>query len=147
MSTLTENDLLDYLAAFNNRDYEKMRTYFQPDVALELPGKRILSGPDSIRAFYLDLHSSVRELLSLDFLMINANHIAIELYTEFRAFDGRPRFSFGPLVAGDVYRCTNMVHYDLRDDLFANIRVGSYRVWEDDERREPKVYPGLPDES
>lgn len=139
---LTEQDLLTYLAAFNNRDYPGMQKYFHPDVVLELPA-RPLEGADAIESFYRDLHSDVRELLAVDFLMIEEDHIALELYTEFRAFHDRGRFTFGALTAGQVYRCTNMVHYDLRDDLFHRIRVGTYRAWGPDERLEPKTFPGL----
>ncbi|MTD53859.1 hypothetical protein [Amycolatopsis pithecellobii] len=56
--------------------------------------------------------------------------------TEFHAFHDREQFTFGPLRAGDVDRCTNMVHYDLRDGLFARIRVGRYRAWSADKRLE-----------
>jgi hypothetical protein len=87
----------------------------------------------------------VRELLSLDFLLIGTDSIALELYTEFRAHRDRPGFSAGPLRAGDVHRCTNMVHYDLVDGGFAAIRVGRYQVWGPDERGEPKVFPGIGD--
>lgn len=139
---MTEYELLEYLSAFNNKDYVKMATFFEPDVVLELPNN-VLEGADQIAAFYENLHTDVRELLAVDFLMIDDEHIALELYTEFRALSDRDQFTFGPLRKGEVYRCTNMVHYDLRNDRYARIRVGRYREWGENERREPKNYPGV----
>ncbi|MBB4689540.1 hypothetical protein [Amycolatopsis jiangsuensis] len=85
----------------------------------------------------------MRELLAVDFLMAADDHLALELYTGFRAFRDREQFTFGPLLAGETHRCTDMVHYDLRDNLFARIRVGSYRTWGRGERLETKQFPGI----
>jgi len=143
MGRFTEDDLRRYLAAFNTRDYETVHSYFDPDVVLELPPGRRLAGKDAIRAHYDGLHSAVRELLALDFCMVSDERIAIELYTEFRAFAARTSPFFGDLKPGDVFRCTNMVHYDLRGGRFHRIRVAAYRVWDEGERTEPKAFPGL----
>ncbi|GGA74495.1 hypothetical protein GCM10011490_26490 [Pseudoclavibacter endophyticus] len=139
---MNTEDVMTYVAAFNRLDYDTQHSYYHPDVELELP-KRRLVGSDGIRAHYDGLHSAVRELLALDFVMVDERHIALEIYTEFRAFADRDGFTFGPLKAGDVFRCTNMGHFDLKDGLLWRIRVGSYRVWGDDERTEAKQFPGI----
>jgi len=141
----TEADLHDYVAAFNRRDYERQHTYYHPDVTFTLPNGREFVGSHGIAAHYERLHACVRELLQIDFCVIGDEHIAIEIYTEFRAFADYPDFTFGALRAGDVYRCTNFGHYDLVDGRLHRIRVGTYRVWRPDERLEPKRFPGIAD--
>lgn len=140
---LAEEDFLRYVAAFNARDYELMTSYYHPDVRFELPGLAPM-GRAEIKAFYQDFHTDVTERLAVEFLMIDAEHVAAELYTEFHAINDRPDFTARPLRAGDVHRSTNLVHYDLLDGLFVGIRVGRYRVWGPDEHAGPERFPGVP---
>jgi SnoaL-like domain len=117
----------EYLEHFNSRRYDEMCTYYCDDVELELPASAP-RGPEGIRDYYRRLHEHVREELRLDYLFSDGDRLACELYTEFHCVRDHPGFSFKPLVAGEVFRCTNFVHYDLEDDRFRRIRVGRYRV-------------------
>jgi hypothetical protein len=123
-----EDHFLSYIAAFNAQDYDRMVTWYAHDVVLELP-RHSPRGPAEIKAHYVDLHRSLRELLRVDWLSIGEDRLSFECYTEFHALADRPQFSLGPLRAGQVLRCTNFVHYDVRDGKFAAIRVARYKVW------------------
>ncbi|HLH68734.1 MAG TPA: nuclear transport factor 2 family protein [Candidatus Dormibacteraeota bacterium] len=125
-----------YIALFNARDYERLITFYTEDVELELPASSP-RGREGIRRYYSDLHRFVRERLRIDFLLVGRDRIATELYTEFRCLHDLPTFSFKPLVAGEVFRCTNFVHYDLVGDRFRRIRVARYKVHEADPRARP----------
>lgn len=138
---MKESEFISYIEAFNTRDYDRMISYYRPDVVLELPAATP-EGPQGIKAYYQNLHADVRELLSLDYFVADGDKLAVELYTEFRARNDRPGFSFRPLKAGDVFRCTNMVHYDLSDGLFASIRIGRYKIWEGDDIP-ARTFPGV----
>ena len=57
---LTEADYHRYIAAFNERDYAGLETFFADDFALENAGFRI-QGKPAYRAFYAFMHDHVRE--------------------------------------------------------------------------------------
>lgn len=116
-----------YVGHFNARRYDEMCAFFHDDVELTLPASSP-SGPDGIQAYYRRLHQHVRETLRVDYLVSDDRRLACEMYTEFACIKDLPSFSFKPLVAGEVFRCTNFVHYDLVDGLFHRIRVGRYQV-------------------
>jgi hypothetical protein len=45
---MNEERLVRYLAAFNTRDYDRMISYYRPEVRLELPAATL--GPDPRRS-------------------------------------------------------------------------------------------------
>jgi hypothetical protein len=105
-----------------------MISFYAEDVVLELPSAAPQS-PAGIKKHYQELHSRVDEWLRIDWLMLGEDKIAVEIYTEFLAKQAHPQFSLKPLEQGELFRCTNMVHYDLNPDgSFALIRVGRYKV-------------------
>lgn len=116
-----------YLAAFNDRRYDEMLSFYTPDVELVLPANTC-RGPAEIERHYLHLHRHVRELLDVTYLVADEHRLATELYTEFHCAVDLPTFSLKPLRAGEVLRCTNFVHYDVVEGRFSNIRVARYLV-------------------
>jgi len=128
MAPISESEFARYIAAFNDRRYDEMIGFYADDVVLELPAAAPRS-PVRIKEHYQALHSRVDEWLRVDWLILAGDKIAVEIYTEFLAQRAHPQFSFKPLEEGELFRCTNMVHYDLKPDgRFAQIRVGRYRV-------------------
>jgi hypothetical protein len=125
---MDEQAFRTYIGHFNRAEYEHLVRYFADDVTLSFPDGRTLEGRDGIVAFYTPIHKAVQEILEIDFLMIDASHIAVELYTEFHAREDFPDFPGRQLKAGDVLRFTSFVHYDLdEDEKFHRIRVARYR--------------------
>jgi hypothetical protein len=124
---MDEAEFSRYIDAFNEHRYDEMVSFYTDDVELELPAASP-QGPDGIRDYYVALHKRLREWLRVDFLMLGTDKIAVELYTEFEAYEDLPSFSLKPLVKDELLRCTNFVHYDLRDEHFARIRVARYKI-------------------
>ena len=129
-TTLTVAAFDEYICAFNEKRYDDMIRFYADDVALELPAAGPTS-PAGIKAHYERLHAICDEWLRVDWIMLGDAKIAIEVYTEFFAREAHPGFSMKPLEKGELFRCTNMVHYDLDDEgRFSHIRVGRYVVHE-----------------
>jgi len=57
---LTENDYLQYIDAFNAKDYSKLEEYFTDDFILENAGFKI-QGKPAFRAFYAFVHNYLEE--------------------------------------------------------------------------------------
>ncbi|MEG3153167.1 nuclear transport factor 2 family protein, partial [Sphingomonas sp. ZT3P38] len=92
---MDRDHFMSYVACFNARNFDGLRSYWASDVELELPpdrqgNRRILSGPDAIVASYEKLSSYVRERLEVDFLIIADGHVACEMGTTFEAFEDHP---------------------------------------------------------
>jgi SnoaL-like protein len=133
---MDETRFREYIAHFNAAHYDELTSYFADDVTLSFPDGNTLRGRDGFIAFYRPIHAAVQEVLEIDFLLIGADKIAVELYTEFHATRDLATFPSGPLTAGDVLRFTSFVHYDLDDDdRFRSIRVARYRSHDADARR------------
>jgi hypothetical protein len=126
---MTEAEFARYIRSFNEMDYDTMVGFYADDVVLELPGATP-HGPEGIKTHYGELHRHVRELLHVEFLLLGDDKLATELYTEFHCIRDLPTFSLQPggLVRGEIFRCTNMVHYAMRGGRFSAIRVGRYKV-------------------
>jgi hypothetical protein len=119
-----------YLVAFNAADYPTMRTYFADDMVMKFANGITVEGGDSAVEFFRHLRASVDERVEPTFMLMNEQHIALELNAEFHAFAD---FDPWPLKAGDVVRMTSFVHYDLTPEgRFQEIRIGDYRAPEGD---------------
>ena len=116
-----------YIAEFNAANFDALARYYADDVVFSFNGGLTLHGRDAIVEFYRPFRKSVDETVDIKFLMINDQHVAVEMATEFRAREDYQNFTRGPLKAGDTVRITSFVHYDIGPDgRFAAIRVGRY---------------------
>lgn len=137
MSAISTTAFDEYIRAFNEKRYDDMIQFYSDDVVLELPAAAPTS-PAGIKAHYQKLHTICDEWLRVDWIMLDESKIAIEVYTEFFAKQAHPGFSLKPLEKGELFRCTNMVHYDLdAQGKFAHIRVGRYLVHEGQRSEKP----------
>ncbi|MCC7464167.1 MAG: nuclear transport factor 2 family protein [Gammaproteobacteria bacterium] len=125
---MNRDTFMTYIDRFNQADLEGLRPFWAPDVELRLPGvpPRQLRGPDEIVRTYRQSFGFIHERLRIDYLAIDGDRIAAEMYTEFAAHCDHPGFRARPLRKGDVYVMTNFVHYELKNDLFWRIRVAGY---------------------
>lgn len=117
----------EYLREFNAANYDAFARYYAEDVFLSFSHGPTLRGRDAVVAFYRPMHECVKETVEIQFLVMDARHVAAELAAEFHALRDFDLFTRGPLRAGDVVRLTSFVHYDLDSSgRFRQIRVGSY---------------------
>lgn len=129
---MNRDTFMTYIHRFNKADLDGLRPFWAPDVELRLPPAqmggpaRLLCGADEIIRSYRKSFEFIHESLRIDYLAIDGDRIAAEMYTEFEAHRDHPEFSMHPLRKGDVFAMTNFVHYDLKDDLFWRIRVARY---------------------
>lgn len=129
---MNRDTFMTYIQRFNQADLDGLRPFWAPDVELRLPPAqmggpaRLLSGPEEIVRSYRRSFEFIHERLRIDYLAIDGDRIAAEMYTEFEAHRDHPGFSMHPLRKGDVFVMTNFVHYDLKDDRFWRIRVARY---------------------
>jgi len=95
---MNREEYLEYIDHFNNMRYEKVTSYFAPDITVEyfdnaygpqFPA-RTLHGPEEFAANYKALHQHTREILELGDFISNGDLVFAELYTEFHTFRDAP---------------------------------------------------------
>jgi hypothetical protein len=129
---MNRDTFMAYVDRFNRADLEGLRPFWAPDVELRLPPAqigappRLMRGGNEIVSTYRKSFEFIHERLRIDYLAIEEDRIAVEMYTEFEAHRDHPNFGMRPLRKGNVFIMTNFVHYDLKDDLFWRIRVARY---------------------
>jgi hypothetical protein len=114
-----------YIAEFNAASFNALARYYADDVVFSFNGGLTLNGRDAIVAFYRPFRAAVDETVDIRFLVMNDEHVAVEMAAGFRAREDYANFTRGPLKAGDTLRITSFVHYDIGPDgRFTAIRVG-----------------------
>jgi hypothetical protein len=124
---MDEEAFRTYLSEFNAANFDALARYYADDVVFTFNGGLTLNGRDAIVEFYRPFRKAVDETVDIRFLVMNDEHVAVEMATEFRAREDYENFTRGPLKAGDILRITSFVHYDVGPDgRFVAIRVGRY---------------------
>ncbi|MCR4394200.1 MAG: nuclear transport factor 2 family protein [Dehalococcoidales bacterium] len=132
---MNREEYLEYIDHFNNMRYEKVTSYFAPDITVEyfdnaygpqFPA-RTLHGPEEFAANYKALHQHTREILELGDFISNGDLVFAELYTEFHTFRDAPPGSGQPRKKGDVSIMTNWVLYNLENGKMKRIRIAHFR--------------------
>jgi SnoaL-like domain len=127
--------LLQYIDHFNNKRYEKVMEFYDPDVLIEYP--TMLANPNAppvtrrgregFLEQYVELHKSCREALEVQTVIMQGDRIAAEMYTEFHFFKDYENFSGRSMKAGDIYITTNWCIYRVENEKFKHIRVAHFR--------------------
>jgi len=127
--------LLQYIDHFNNKRYDEVMAFYDPDVVIEYP--TMLAAPndppvtrrgrEGFLEQYVELHKHCREALEVLTVIQEGNMIAAEMYTEFHFFKDYPNFSGRTMKAGDVYITTNWCIYTVENEKFKRIRVAHWR--------------------
>ena len=128
---MTKDDVREYIAAFNRKDYPGFGKYYAEDVTLSLSGKRTLTSRDQILDFYREVATKCDEKLEITKLVVDDEGVAVEVKTEFKGLVDDPSFIAGPLVPGQSIFITSRIFYTIRNDQFAEIdalRVGDVRT-------------------
>ena len=132
---MDKQKLLQYIDHFNNKRYDEVMAFYDPDVVIEYP--TMLAAPndppvtrrgrEGFLEQYVELHKHCREALEVLTVIQEGDMIAAEMYTEFHFFKDYPNFSGRTMKAGDVYITTNWCIYTVENEKFKRIRVAHWR--------------------
>ena len=137
---MNREQFLEYVDHFNNRRFDKVVSYFCPDVTLAYPdnfmGSQIpgvtgntLHGPKEFIANYEAITANVREVLNVGAFLSSDRQFCVELITEFHVFRTPPADAPGAQwKKGDTVIMNQIVLYDLDEDgKFKRIRIFHHR--------------------
>lgn len=124
--TLTEQDLRDYLAAFNRSDFEGFGRFYAHDILFEGQGGTFRSR-EEVLAFYREVKSRVRETVTLNDVVVGEGNMLADLTTELVAMRDFPGLASGALRQGETRRSQNFVWYQFRGREFVHVRSARYR--------------------
>jgi hypothetical protein len=137
---MNRKQFLEYVDHFNTRRFDKVASYFCPDVTLAYPdnfmGPQIpgvtgntLHGPKEFIANYEAITANVREVLNVGAFLSRGRQFCVELITEFHVFRTPPAGAPGAQwKKGDTIIMNQIVLYDLDENgKFKRIRIFHHR--------------------
>jgi hypothetical protein len=137
---MNRRQFMKYVDHFNNRRFDKVASYFRPDVTLEYPDNfmgpqkpgftgRTLHGPKEFIDNYKALTANIRETLNVGAFLSRGSQFSVELVTEFYVFQKPPAGSPGAQwKKGETLIMNQMVLYDLdAKGKFKRIRIFHHR--------------------
>ena len=133
---MNRQQFLEYIDHFNNHRWDKVTSYFCPDVTLEYPDNfmgpqtpgRTLHGPQEFITNYQAIAANVREVLNLGAFISRGRQFCVEFITEFHVIRTPPEGSPTQWKKGDVSVMNQCVLYDLDEKgKFKRIRIFHHR--------------------
>jgi hypothetical protein len=137
---VNRQQFLEYADHFNNHRWDKVVSYFCPDVTLaypdnfmgpQIPGStgKTLHGPQEFIANYEALTANVREVLNVGAFISRGRQFCVELITEFHVFRTPSAGSrHNEWKEGDTHILNQIVLYDLDEKgKFKRIRIFHHR--------------------
>jgi hypothetical protein len=137
---MNRKQFMKYVGHFNHHRWDKVTSYFTPDVTLEYPdnfmGSQIpgvtgntLHGPKEFIANYKAITANVREVLNVGAFISRGRQFCVELITEFHVFQTPPSGAPGARwKKGDIHVLNQIVLYDLDEKgKFKRIRIFHHR--------------------
>jgi hypothetical protein len=116
----------DYIRTFNSGDDAALvREFYAPDVHFQ-SGQRILRGADELLRFLTWAHDGIREIIRVQTLLRDENHIFAEVDMDFHATVDKPDFVFGALRKGEVTTVKFFALYVLRDGKVAQFKAATW---------------------
>lgn len=117
-----------YLAAFNERDYDAVADFYVQPPTLSFFGVEIRSRED-LKAFYEFLHSYVRESVTVVAFAASEELTAVDAVVRIEAFRDLDAVTlaangcagFFPVKAGEVQEIRQFLHYTVAGDKFARV--------------------------
>lgn len=131
---MTEEYYGRYVAAFNERRYDDLCTFFAPDVVLETVGREIV-GHQGIKDFYGFFHDHVKETVTLKDFLGSDRLTFVDAVIRFEGIKGISQQmlddrGFGgmtPIPQGVAVDVNFLIRYRQRPDgLIDHIRCGVY---------------------
>ena len=125
----------EYVDHFNNKRYDKVTSYFAPDITVEFydggqldtTPARTLHGAAEFAANYQALHAHTREVIELGDFWTDDKLLFAELWTEFHTFKDTPPDFYWKRKKGDVVVMTNWVLYSMEGEKMKHIRIAHFR--------------------
>jgi hypothetical protein len=143
---VNRKQFLEYVDHFNNHRFDKVVSYFCPDVTLaypdnfmgpQLPGMtgNTLHGPEEFIANYKALSANIREVLNVGAFLSRGRQFVVEFVTEFHVERTPPAGAPGSQwKKGDVIVMNQNVLYDLDENgKFKRIRIFHHRYLDPEE--------------
>ena len=124
---ITREQYARYIAAFNNNDFAGFTEFYADDVVLELP-MTTLRGRQAILDFYTEVKKRVRETLKVGQLVLDEHGLAVEVDTEFHAFEDAPDFIVRPMKKGESIKSVSFILYEHEGGKFTRIRSARYKM-------------------
>jgi hypothetical protein len=137
---MNRKQFMEYVGHFNNRRFDKVASYFRPDVTLKYPDNFMgpqkpgitgmtLHGPKEFIENYKALTANIREVLNVGAFISRGRQFCVELITEFYVFKKPPAGAPGAQwKKGDTHILNQIVLYDLDDKgKFKHIRIFHHR--------------------
>ncbi len=130
---MNKSQYQEYITAFNARDYDRVCSFFTPNVVIYTEGHTI-QGQQGVRDFYQFFHNYVDEKIHVKKLVCDENYLFAEgvmhltgLKTLDQATLNQKGFSnFVEVPKGLSVTVNIWLHYDVKDGLFDEIRCTAY---------------------
>ena len=120
----------EYIDTFNNRNYEKLVTYYSPEIRLVNGTGRELAGRDAIVDFYKKVNAVASRKIAICSSMSDGETLAAELKSTFTAMANAPDFPSGPMAKGDRLYINSFVFYEIAGGVYVKIRAAIFeRRW------------------
>lgn len=139
---LSVPDFLDYIRAFNSKDYTKQHSYYSDTIELVIPDPRIgaLKGKFGIATHYAHIHDNAEETVIPIIVLSDRGRVFFQMETYFHYFNATDRAVHDyTVVPGDVVKICSCAVYDLNQDgkmtritchLFSEEKLGKVDVKE-----------------
>lgn len=115
---------LDYIKAFNAKDYSVQHDFYDKDVTLTIPDPEIgtLIGSDGIMSHYSKVHADARETVVPMFVIMDEQRIFLSMEAYFLYNKSTKNAVHSHKVKpGDVIRVKVWAVYDMKDGKMARI--------------------------
>jgi hypothetical protein len=111
-----------YIAAFNDAAFDTFPLFYHPEVTLELPNGKEITGRDKVVDFYKPMFETIKETFEVKRLIADDEGICAGLLATFAALKDAPEFTVKPLKKGESVTVDLIVMYELKDGLIYTIR-------------------------
>ncbi len=124
-------DLNAYIKTFNSGDDQAMLDGFWVDDMEVWSGRggevsKLASNKGEFLKFLDFVHDGVREIIRVQTLLRDGDHIFAEIDMDFHASKDRPDYPFGHLKPGDFITVKMFCLYTLRGDRLAKLKMASW---------------------
>ncbi|KAL2824342.1 hypothetical protein BJY01DRAFT_166544 [Aspergillus pseudoustus] len=122
--SISRRKFLQYIQAFNARDYATQHSFYHPDVRLVIPDPEVgtLYGSAGIMSHYSTVHNLAKETVVPMTVLIDGDIVFFIMETYFRYTKPTDQAVHGHKVqAGDVIRVKVWATYDMKDGKMLQI--------------------------